>query len=306
LPTVCIHVYDSPCYTPLASPPASLPHSILSTPPKATRRLSSFCAGSRRLRKRRRWRQGNATGSSGLARPVRIRVARSRGAGAIEWGSTPATTNSYSPVNLTALFPRKTAREGARAAGQGEAVDKEQEKGGAPTEAFASPPSPSAAQEEETARHPNAPLAVPYECRAQQGDVLYVPSRWWHQVQSSPDEEGKTVAVNLWYRPWYHKLGFKEGAEVVIRNEHYAHLAGERASAFPCPDDPSTVCWTGNSALPSTPTSSSHPRKSQGGIEEEEEGEEVCATAEAVAPHPGNDAATAVSAAFHRDKSATT
>lgn len=30
------------------------------------------------------------------------------------------------------------------------------------------------------------------------GDILYIPSRWWHQVKSS---EERNIAINLWYGP---------------------------------------------------------------------------------------------------------
>lgn len=85
--------------------------------------------------------------------------------------------------------------------------------------------------------------ASPVKCRAEAGDLLFVPSRWWHEVQSEPDDDGKTAAINWWYKPWYHKLGFEDGSPHVIRNEHYVHLHGERRSALPCKDDPAFVCW---------------------------------------------------------------
>jgi hypothetical protein len=73
--------------------------------------------------------------------------------------------------------------------------------------------------------------------------------------------------VNLWYKPWYHKLAFREFGDAVIRNEHYAHLQGERRSAVPCPDNPSEVCWVVGA---SSPESSTPPQQmSQKGAEEQ-------------------------------------
>jgi hypothetical protein len=33
----------------------------------------------------------------------------------------------------------------------------------------------------------------------QAGDVLYLPSLWYHQVAQIGDDEGKVIAVNMWY-----------------------------------------------------------------------------------------------------------
>lgn len=93
-------------------------------------------------------------------------------------------------------------------------------------------------------RFPRFANATPITCEVRAGDLLFVPSRWWHEVKSIGDENGKTVAVNWWYKPWYHKLAFREESDSLIRNEHYAHLHGERRSATPCPDDANHVCWT--------------------------------------------------------------
>uniref|UniRef100_A0A5S6QMQ3 JmjC domain-containing protein n=1 Tax=Trichuris muris TaxID=70415 RepID=A0A5S6QMQ3_TRIMR len=43
-------------------------------------------------------------------------------------------------------------------------------------------------------------------CTIEAGDVLYIPSYWWHEVQSFPDvEENRNLAVNFWYSPFWHK-----------------------------------------------------------------------------------------------------
>lgn len=37
-----------------------------------------------------------------------------------------------------------------------------------------------------------------WECEVKKGDILYLPAFWWHEVVSSPGEEGVTTAVNYW------------------------------------------------------------------------------------------------------------
>ncbi|ERM94719.1 jmjC domain-containing protein 7 isoform X2 [Amborella trichopoda] len=39
----------------------------------------------------------------------------------------------------------------------------------------------------------------PFECTVKAGDMLYLPSMWFHHVRQTPDSEGKTIAVNYWY-----------------------------------------------------------------------------------------------------------
>ncbi|KFD72264.1 hypothetical protein M514_01322 [Trichuris suis] len=43
-------------------------------------------------------------------------------------------------------------------------------------------------------------------CTIEPGDVLYMPSFWWHEVQSYPDvDENRNLAVNFWYRRFWDK-----------------------------------------------------------------------------------------------------
>jgi hypothetical protein len=85
-------------------------------------------------------------------------------------------------------------------------------------------------------------------CVVGAGDLLFVPSLWWHEVGSAGDSpDGKAAAVSWWFKPWYHRLGFKDSDLRVIRSEHYAHLHGPRRSAVPCPDNEAAVCWAASS-----------------------------------------------------------
>ncbi|XP_019055468.1 PREDICTED: jmjC domain-containing protein 7 isoform X2 [Nelumbo nucifera] len=39
----------------------------------------------------------------------------------------------------------------------------------------------------------------PLECTVKAGEILYLPSMWFHYVRQSPDSRGRTVAINYWY-----------------------------------------------------------------------------------------------------------
>ncbi|XP_020533422.1 bifunctional peptidase and (3S)-lysyl hydroxylase JMJD7 isoform X2 [Jatropha curcas] len=60
-------------------------------------------------------------------------------------------------------------------------------------------PSPQA-EDSERAKFPsyfNGPK--PFKCTVKAGEVLYLPSMWFHHVRQSPDEKGCTIAINYWY-----------------------------------------------------------------------------------------------------------
>ncbi|KAL3679206.1 hypothetical protein R1sor_022162 [Riccia sorocarpa] len=40
---------------------------------------------------------------------------------------------------------------------------------------------------------------APFTCTVRAGELLYLPSMWFHHVRQSPDREGRTIAVNFWY-----------------------------------------------------------------------------------------------------------
>ncbi|KAM5586568.1 bifunctional peptidase and (3S)-lysyl hydroxylase JMJD7 [Rosa sericea] len=39
----------------------------------------------------------------------------------------------------------------------------------------------------------------PFCCTINPGEMLYLPSMWFHHVRQSPDSRGRTIAVNYWY-----------------------------------------------------------------------------------------------------------
>lgn len=53
---------------------------------------------------------------------------------------------------------------------------------------------------------PRFKRAKPMICRVEAGDVLFLPSFWWHEVQSYPDQDEMiNIAVNFWYQPFFTK-----------------------------------------------------------------------------------------------------
>ncbi|XP_078442682.1 2-oxoglutarate (2OG) and Fe(II)-dependent oxygenase superfamily protein isoform X2 [Wolffia australiana] len=39
----------------------------------------------------------------------------------------------------------------------------------------------------------------PFQCTVKAGDILYLPSMWFHHVRQTPDRSGLAIAVNYWY-----------------------------------------------------------------------------------------------------------
>ncbi|KAK3103959.1 hypothetical protein FSP39_023261 [Pinctada imbricata] len=55
-------------------------------------------------------------------------------------------------------------------------------------------------------RFPKFADTHPLNCTISEGDVLFMPSFWWHEVQSYPNTDtSRNVAVNLWYEPFLTK-----------------------------------------------------------------------------------------------------
>lgn len=55
-------------------------------------------------------------------------------------------------------------------------------------------------------RFPNFTRARQMECVLNEGDILYMPSFWWHEVQFYPNlVEKRNMAVNFWYEPFLKK-----------------------------------------------------------------------------------------------------
>jgi len=52
-------------------------------------------------------------------------------------------------------------------------------------------------------KYPLSANLKPYHCTVKAGEILYLPSLWYHKVAQKGDAEGKTIAVNYWYDMQY-------------------------------------------------------------------------------------------------------
>lgn len=39
----------------------------------------------------------------------------------------------------------------------------------------------------------------PLRCVVKAGELLYLPSMYYHHVKQKPDDQGRTIAINFWY-----------------------------------------------------------------------------------------------------------
>ncbi|XP_031574901.1 lysine-specific demethylase 8-like [Actinia tenebrosa] len=61
-------------------------------------------------------------------------------------------------------------------------------------------------------------------CTIDEGEVLFMPSFWWHEVQSYPNQEKpRNVAINYWYEPFLTKEYPCDSCKIDI-NPFYHHL----------------------------------------------------------------------------------
>jgi jumonji domain-containing protein 7 len=47
-------------------------------------------------------------------------------------------------------------------------------------------------------KHENFKSATPFDITLRQGDCIYLPAYWWHQMETSAD--ASTIIVTYWYR----------------------------------------------------------------------------------------------------------
>ena len=70
----------------------------------------------------------------------------------------------------------------------------------------------------------NFTKAIPMKCLLKEGDVLYMPAFWWHEVQSYPHEKDRrNLAVNFWYEPFFNKEYPCPECKMDV-NPYYEHL----------------------------------------------------------------------------------
>ncbi|XP_029195651.2 bifunctional peptidase and (3S)-lysyl hydroxylase JMJD7-like [Acropora millepora] len=73
-------------------------------------------------------------------------------------------------------------------------------------------------------RFPKFKEAQALNCTINEGDVLFMPSFWWHEVQSYPSEnEPRNLAVNFWYEPFLTKEFPCATCKMEI-NDYYRHM----------------------------------------------------------------------------------
>ncbi|EEF28988.1 pla2g4b, putative [Ricinus communis] len=60
----------------------------------------------------------------------------------------------------------------------------------------------------------------PFQCTVKAGEVLYLPSMWFHHVRQSPDVNGCTIAINYWYDM---QFDIKYAYFNFVQSIHYEH-----------------------------------------------------------------------------------
>ena len=79
-------------------------------------------------------------------------------------------------------------------------------------------------------RFSNFSRAIPLDCQLNEGDVLYMPAFWWHEVQSFPNTlEKRNLAVNFWYEPFLTKEFPCPECKLDV-NKKYRHLLTKYSS----------------------------------------------------------------------------
>jgi jumonji domain-containing protein 7 len=69
---------------------------------------------------------------------------------------------------------------------------------------------------------PNFKDAVPMNCTVNEGEMLFLPSFWWHEVQSYPAEsEPLNIAVNFWYEPFFKKEFPCQACPLKVNPEYF-------------------------------------------------------------------------------------
>eukprot|EP00118_Oscarella_pearsei_P018058 m.182497 g.182497 ORF g.182497 m.182497 type:complete len:482 (+) comp39295_c0_seq9:3846-5291(+) len=74
-------------------------------------------------------------------------------------------------------------------------------------------------------RFPAFAQVAPMQCTIHPGDVLFMPAFWWHEVQSTPDqEEHRNMAVNYWYEPFLTKEFPCPGCKLDVNPAYSTYL----------------------------------------------------------------------------------
>lgn len=108
------------------------------------------------------------------------------------------------------------------------------------------------------AKYPKFRNAKKKVCDVAKGDILFVPSDWWHQVTSKMDDEGKSIGVNIFFEPFYKKPGYMTLLNSFVRNRYYSHISDIK-SVRPCRKR--SVCFVESSEEKTSTTTSSIKRR---------------------------------------------
>lgn len=77
-------------------------------------------------------------------------------------------------------------------------------------------------------------------CDINRGEMLYLPTDWWHEVTSYMDDEGKNIGVNIFYEPLFRKPGYLTLKNDFLDNRYYSHIT-ETREVDVC--SKSTICF---------------------------------------------------------------
>jgi hypothetical protein len=107
------------------------------------------------------------------------------------------------------------------------------------------------------ARFPKLRKARGFNCTLRAGDALYIPSYWWHEVLTYDDEEHKSLGINYFFEPYFHRVR-RDDAVYLTRSAVYQHFSGSRhpgGSVEPC--ESKYMCFANDSSVVSSVHSAS-------------------------------------------------
>ncbi|XP_059663098.1 lysine-specific demethylase JMJ32 [Cornus florida] len=83
----------------------------------------------------------------------------------------------------------------------------------------------------------------PFECTVKAGEILYLPSMWFHHVRQSPDSRGRTIAINYWYDM---QFDIKYAYFNFLQSIHYSSSQDLTAGRMKCVELCSSACNSGD------------------------------------------------------------
>ncbi|CAH9080738.1 unnamed protein product [Cuscuta epithymum] len=75
----------------------------------------------------------------------------------------------------------------------------------------------------------------PFEVTVKAGEVLYLPSMWFHHVRQSPDRRGLTIAINYWYDMRFDvKYAYFNFLHSIASSKHHCQISCCRVCTESC------------------------------------------------------------------------